>query len=93
MTCHKTLKLEDMQNMTIDQIVSLYREGYNLEDSSIEIMRENVRITQENVKIMQETPNMSITVVLLLGITSSFVGSYVYHTYYEKNVRSVNYKR
>lgn len=70
MTYYKTLKLEDMQNMTIDQIVSLYREGYNLEDS--------------NIKTMQETPNMSITIVLLLGIASSFIGSYVYHTYYEK---------
>jgi len=74
MTCHKILKLEDMQTMTIDQIVNLYREGYNLEDSSI--------------KVVQETPNMSIMVVLLLGLVSSFVGSYVYHTYYEKMQRS-----
>ena len=84
MTYHKILKLEDMHIMTIDQIVGLYREGYNLEDSSIKTTQENVKTTQENVKIMQETPNMSITVVLLLGIISSFVGSYIYHTRYEK---------
>lgn len=81
MTCHKILKLEDMQNMTIDQIVNLYREGYNLENSSIKSMQQTSNV---GIKSMQQTSNYGIITILFLGFVGSFTASYIFYNYYRK---------
>lgn len=82
MTHNNILRLEDMQNMTIDQIVSLYREGYTIEYS-------NIKNTQ-NIKSMQNISSTNMAEILFIGVISSFVGSYIFHSYYEKNRSSSN---
>lgn len=79
MMYHKILKLEDMQNMTIDQIVNLYREGYNIEDSNIKQQTSNI-----SIKSMQQTSNYGIITILFIGFVSSFVASYIFYNYYRK---------
>lgn len=88
MMYHKILKLEDMQNMTIDQIVNLYREGYNLEDSNIKQQTSNI-----GIKSMQYIPSADIITILFLGFVSSFAASYMFYNYNRKNIRNTNYMR
>lgn len=64
----KVLTIDEIRNMSIDNIISMYRDGYTIEENVNNTVEENVNNLSPKIVSAQDGINVSTGAILIIGI-------------------------